>query len=67
MTPATSLLSVLAVIGITTADDYLTPQLATGLTFKLDEHNSISTKVQYNWKDWNPDTVGFALGYQYGF
>ena len=48
-------------------DDYLTPQLATGFTFKLDEHNSVSTKVEYNWKDWNPDTIGFALGYAHSF
>lgn len=45
------------------SDDYLTPQLATGVTFKMDDHNSISSKIQYNWKDWHPDTVGFALGY----
>jgi hypothetical protein len=50
-----------------TGDDYLTPQLATGFTFKLDAHNSVSTKVEYNWKDWNPDTIGFALGYAYSF
>lgn len=48
-------------------DDYLTPQLATGFTFKLDDQRAISTKVQYNWKDWNPDTIGLAIGYQYGF
>lgn len=48
-------------------DDYLTPQLATGFTFKLDAHNSVSSKVQYNWKDWNPDTIGFALGYAHSF
>jgi hypothetical protein len=48
-------------------DDYLTPQLATGFTFRLDEHNSVSTKIQYNWKDWNPDTIGFALGYSHSF
>jgi hypothetical protein len=48
-------------------DDYLTPQIATGLTFRLDEHNSVSTKVQYNTKDHEPDTVGFALGYSHGF
>jgi hypothetical protein len=48
-------------------DDYLTPQLATGFSFKLDEHNSVSTKVQYNWKDWNPDTIGFEIGYAYAF
>lgn len=50
-----------------TDDDYLTPQLATGFTFKSDEHNSVSGKVEYNWKDWNPDTVGFALGYAHSF
>ena len=49
------------------SDDYLTPQLATGVTFKMDDHNSISSKVQYNWKDWHPDTVGFALGYSRSF
>lgn len=48
-------------------DDYLTPQLATGFSFKLDEHNSVSTKVEYNWKDWKPDTVGLVLGYSYSF
>ncbi|UVC14447.1 hypothetical protein [Mesorhizobium onobrychidis] len=48
-------------------DDYLTPQLATGFTFKLDEHNSVSSKVQYNWKDWNPDTIGFELSYAHSF
>jgi hypothetical protein len=50
-----------------TDDDYLTPQLATGFTFKLDEHNSVSSKVQYNWKDWSPDTIGFAVGYAHAF
>ena len=49
------------------SDDYLTPQLATGVTFKVDDHNSISSKVEYNWKDWHPDTVGFVLGYSHSF
>jgi len=48
-------------------DDYLTPQVATGFTFSLDDHNAVSTKVQYNTKDHEPDTVGFALGYSHGF
>jgi len=48
-------------------DDYLTPQLATGFTFSLDDHNAVSTKVQYNTKDHEPDTIGFALGYSHGF
>lgn len=48
-------------------DDYLTPQVATGLTFKLDEQNAVSTKVQYNTKDGEPYTIGFALGLSHGF
>lgn len=48
-------------------DDYLTPQIATGFTFGLDDHNAISTKLQYNTKDHEPNTIGFALGYSHGF
>jgi Outer membrane protein beta-barrel domain len=48
-------------------DNFLTPQVATGLSYDLDEHNSISGVAQYNWKDWKPDTVGFELGYKYRF
>ena len=53
--------------GFKTSDDYLTPQLATGVSFKIDEHNSISTRVEYNWKDWTPNTVGFAVGFGHTF
>ena len=49
------------------SDDYLTPQLGTGLTFKVGQHGSISGKAQYNWKDWDPDSIGFALGYKHAF
>ena len=48
-------------------DDFLTPQVATGLSYDLDEHNSISGVAQYNWKDWKPDSVGLELGYKYRF
>jgi hypothetical protein len=48
-------------------NDFLTPQLATGLSYDLDEHNSISGVAQYNWKDWEPDSVGLELGYKYRF
>ena len=48
-------------------DNFLTPQVATGLSYDLDEHNSISGVAQYNWKDWEPDTVGLELGYNIGF
>ena len=48
-------------------NDFLTPQLATGLSYDLDEHNSISGVAQYNWKEWEPDSVGLELGYKYRF
>jgi hypothetical protein len=48
-------------------DDYLTPQVATGISYDLDAHKSISGTVQYNWKDWKPDTVGFEVGLKYRF
>jgi hypothetical protein len=48
-------------------DDYLTPQLATGLTVRLDGGHALSGKVEYNWKDWKPDTVGVEFGYAFSF
>lgn len=48
-------------------DDFLTPQIATGLSYDLDEHNSISGVAQYNWKDWEPDSVGLEFGYKYRY
>jgi hypothetical protein len=53
--------------GFNPDDDFLTPQLATGISYDLDEHSSISTTVQYNWKDWKPDTVGLDIGLKYRF
>lgn len=53
--------------GFNADDDYRTPQVATGVTVKLDEQNAVSTKVEYNTKDGKPDTIGFALGYSHGF
>jgi hypothetical protein len=48
-------------------DDFLTPQVATGISYDLDEHSSISGAVQYNLKDWKPDTVGLDIGLKYRF
>jgi hypothetical protein len=48
-------------------DNFLTPQAATGLSYSFDERNSISGTVQYNWKDWKPDSIGLELGYKYRF
>ena len=48
-------------------DDFLTPQIATGISYDLDQHNVISGNVQYNLKDRKPDTVGFEIGLGYRF
>jgi hypothetical protein len=48
-------------------DDFLTPQIATGASYDFNEHSSVSGKIQYNWKDWKPDTVGFQVGFNYRF
>lgn len=53
--------------GFDSDDDFLTPQIATGLSYDLDEHNSISGVAQYNWKNWKSDSVGLELGYKYRF
>lgn len=48
-------------------DNFKTPQLGTGVTYKLDGHNSVSGAVQYNWRDWSPESVGFVIGYSHNF
>ncbi len=48
-------------------DDFLTPQIATGISYDLDQHNVISGNVQYNLKDRKPDTVGFEIDFGYRF
>jgi hypothetical protein len=50
-----------------TDDDFLTPQVATGISYDLDDHRSISGAVQYEWKDRKPDTVGLDIGLKYRF
>jgi hypothetical protein len=49
------------------SDDYLTPQVGTGVTFRTSHRGSISGKVNYNLKDWDPDSIGFSLGYKHEF
>ena len=48
-------------------EHFNTPQLATGLTYKLDEQRSILTKLQRNWHDGSPSSTGVLLGYQQKF
>jgi hypothetical protein len=50
-----------------TANDYDTPQIATGVTYKLDDHNWILAKVSRSGQDGEPHDTGVTLGYQYGF
>jgi hypothetical protein len=48
-------------------DNYDTPQLATGVTFKLDGQSAIAVKVMRNWKDSQPSSTGVSLGYRQRF
>jgi len=43
-------------------DDYDTPQIATGLTFKLDKQSSISVKIMRDWKEGESSGTGISLG-----
>jgi hypothetical protein len=48
-------------------DNYNTPQVATGFTFKLDEQRALVGKVMRNWRDGFPSSTGVALGFKQGF
>ena len=48
-------------------EHFNTPQLATGLTYKLDEQRAVYTKLQRNWHDGSPSSTGVLLGYQQRF
>jgi Outer membrane protein beta-barrel domain len=49
------------------SENYETPQIATGLTFKLDAQSSVSAKITRNWKDGQPSSTGVALGFKQKF
>jgi hypothetical protein len=48
-------------------DNYDTPQVATGITFKLDGQSSIAVKIMHNWKDDQPSSTGVSLGFKQRF
>jgi hypothetical protein len=48
-------------------DNYDTPQLATGITYKLDGQNSISVKIMRNWKEDQPSSTGASFGFKQKF
>jgi len=48
-------------------DNYDTPQVATGITFKLDGQSSFAVKIMRNWKDDQPSSTGVSLGFKQRF
>jgi hypothetical protein len=48
-------------------DDYNTPQIATGVTFKLAGESSVAVKIMRNWKDDQPSSTGVSLGFKQRF
>jgi len=48
-------------------DQYNTPQIATGFTYKLDGQSSISAKIMRNWREGDPSSTGVALGFRQQF
>ena len=49
------------------ADEYDTPEVSTGVTFKLTEQHSISARVMRDWKEGNISYNAVELGYKYHF
>jgi hypothetical protein len=48
-------------------DNYNTPQVATGFTYKLEEQSTITAKVMRNWKDGAPSSTAISLGFKQKF
>jgi hypothetical protein len=48
------------------SDNFNTPQVATGFSFKLDEQRTVTTKLMRNWRDGSPSSTGVALGFKQG-
>jgi hypothetical protein len=48
-------------------DDYNTPQIATGVTFKLAGESFVAVKIMRNWKDDQPSSTGVSLGFKQRF
>ncbi|WP_428029750.1 hypothetical protein [Ancylobacter sp.] len=48
-------------------NDYITPEIATGVSYKIDGKNSLSLMVEYDWSQNEPSYTGIELGYKYHF
>ena len=49
------------------SDNFNTPQVATGVNFKLDDQRTVTTKIMRNWRDGSPSSTGVALGFKQAF
>jgi hypothetical protein len=49
------------------ADNYETPQIATGVTFNLDGRSSIALKIIRNWKEGQSSSTGASIGFKQKF
>ncbi|MCJ8141887.1 hypothetical protein MKI84_03070 [Ancylobacter sp. A5.8] len=50
-----------------TANDYDTPEIATGLNFHLDAHNTLTVFVERDWTDGEPSYNGLEFGFKHSF
>ncbi|WP_125461746.1 MULTISPECIES: hypothetical protein [Rhodomicrobium] len=48
-------------------NDYNTPEIGTGFTYKIDEGNTVSIKLERDYSDGRPSYTGLELGYKYHF
>jgi hypothetical protein len=53
--------------GFDPSGNYNTPQVATGVTFKIAGQSSIAVKIMRNWKDDQPSSTGVSLGFKQRF
>ncbi|MFK8253169.1 hypothetical protein [Ancylobacter terrae] len=50
-----------------TENDYNTPELATGFSFKIDDNNTVTVRVERDWSDGEVSYNAIELGYKYRF
>ena len=50
-----------------TSNDYDTPEIATGVSYSFDPHNSMSVMIERDWSNGNPSYTGIEIGYRYRF
>jgi hypothetical protein len=49
------------------ADNYYTPEVSTSISYKIDEHRSVSVKYLFDWKNSDPDAQGIGIGFKYKY